>query len=243
LLSHKLAHALSWREFINEIRGKSYLSTHINNIPHMARAYLQQLRDQGIRVPLDDAPWDAKRISLSSERGAHPFAALHRNFLCGEFADFIEAGFWVVLPLEQLRTLPDGDLHLSPMAIKEEFNCRPWEIINHTWFRVNKHTIAELPKEVMQFGSTLPQLLWLLRHANPAKGKIFLSKFDIANGFYRLFLDADNALKLATLMPRYAVEEQLLAVPLVLTMGWGNSPPTFCVASKTVADLANANLY
>jgi hypothetical protein len=50
-------------------------------------------------------------------------------------------------------------------------------------------------------------------------------------------------LKLATLMPRYEGEEQLLAVPLVLTMGWTNSPPTFCAASETVADLANANLF
>jgi hypothetical protein len=50
-------------------------------------------------------------------------------------------------------------------------------------------------------------------------------------------------LKLATLMPRYEGEEQLLAIPLVLTMGWMNSPPTFCAASETVADLANANLF
>jgi hypothetical protein len=214
LLSHKLARAPSWREFVNKIRGKSYLSTNIDNIPHTARAYLQQLRDQGIHVPLDNAPWDAERISLSAEHGAHPSATLHQNFLCREFTDFIEAGFWVVLPLEQLCTLPDGDLRLSPMAVKEEFNRRPRVIIDHTWFGVNEHTIAELPKEVMQFGGTLPRLLWLLRHADPAKGKVFLSKYDIDNGFCRLFLDADYTLKLATLLPRYAGEEQLLAVPL-----------------------------
>ena len=78
-----------------------------------------------------------------------PSAALHWDFLRGEFASFIDAGFWLVLPLEQLRTLPDGDLRLSPMAIKEEFNHQPQVIIDHTWFGVNEHTIAELPKEVM----------------------------------------------------------------------------------------------
>ena len=104
------------------MRGKSYLSTSIDGIPHTARTYLQQLRDQGIQVRLDDPPWDTKRIILNAEHGAHPSATVHRNFLHGEFADFIEAGFWVVLPLEQLCTLPGGDLCLSPMAVKEEFN-------------------------------------------------------------------------------------------------------------------------
>jgi hypothetical protein len=243
LLSTKLACSSSWREFVNDVRGKSYLSTSIDDIPHTARTYLQRLRDHGVRVQLDDPPWTTEQFSLNAARGAHPSVVVHRHFLRGEFADFIDAGFWVVLPLSQLRALPHTDLRLSPMAVKDEFNRRPRVIIDHTWFGVNGHSIAELPKEVMQFGGTLPRLLWLLRHANPAKGRIYLSKFDIDNGFYRLFLDADDALKLAALLPRYDGEEQLLAVPLSLTMGWENSPPTFCAATETAADLANANLY
>jgi hypothetical protein len=176
------------------VRGKSYLSTSIDNIPHRARTYLQQLRDKGIQVRLDDPPWDTEKVIINAERGAHPSATVHRLFLRGEFADFIEAGFWVVLPLDQLRARPGGDLRLSPMAVKEEFNRRPRVLVDHTWFGINEHTLPELPKEVMQFGGTLPQLLWLLRHANPAKGRVYLSKFDIDNGFYRLFLDADDAL-------------------------------------------------
>ena len=34
-------------------------------------------------------------------------------------ADFIEAGFWVVLPLEQVQAL-DQDLWLSLLAVKDE---------------------------------------------------------------------------------------------------------------------------
>lgn len=200
-LSLKLACASSWKQFVNEMRGKSYLSANIGDIPHTARTYLQQLRDQGIQVRLDDPPWHADKIIHNAQRGAHPSATVHRNFLRGEFADFIEAGFWVVLPLAQLRALPDADLRLSPMAVKEEFNRRPRVLVDHTWFGVNEHTIPDLPKEVMQFGGTLPRLLWILRHADPARGKIYLSKYDLDNGFYRLFLEADDALKLATLMP------------------------------------------
>ena len=224
-LSNKLARASSWREFVNGVRGKSYLAPSIDTIQHSARTYLQQLRDHGTPVQLDDPPWDTTQISDSAARGAHPSALVHREFLCGEFADFIEAGFWVVLPLKQLLALPFGDLRLSPMAVKDEFNRRPRVLIDHTWFGVNEHTIANLPKEVMQFGGCLPRLLWILRHANPAKGKVYLCKFDIDNGFYRMFLDADDTLKLAALMPRYDGEEQLIVVPLSQTMGWTNSPP------------------
>ena len=80
-LSLKLACASSWREFINEVRGKSYLSANIGNIPHTAHTYLQQLRDQGIQVRLDDPPWDTDKIIHSAQRGAHPSATVHRHFL------------------------------------------------------------------------------------------------------------------------------------------------------------------
>ena len=115
--------------------------------------------------------------------------------------------------------------------------------MDHTWFGVNDHTMVELPPEVMQFGGALSCILWLLQHADPAEGPVYMAKFDISNGFYRIFLDPDNAPKLAVLMPKYEGELQLIAVPLSLTMGWVSSPPTFCAASETAADIANASLF
>ena len=70
-----------------------------------------------------------------------------------------------------------------------------------------------------------------------------MAKFDISNGFYCLFLDPDNAPKLAVLMPKYDGKPQLVAVPLSLTVGWVSSPPTFCAASEMAADIANASLF
>ena len=69
-------------------------------------------------------------------------------------ADFINAGFWVMLPLEQVCSL-GKDFRLSLMAVKEEINHWLRVIIDHTWFRVNEHTVVELPSEVMQFGGAL----------------------------------------------------------------------------------------
>ena len=37
-------------------------------------------------------------------------------------------------------------------------------------------------------------------------------------------------------------EDPLIAVPMVLPMGWMESPPTFCTVTETIADLANAKI-
>ena len=76
-------------------------------------------------------------------------------------------------------------------------------------------------------GGALPWILWLLRHADPSDGLVYLSKYNIMDSFYRMFLKTNNALLLAIMMPSYENETQLLAIPLSLTMGWTNSPPTF----------------
>ena len=70
-----------------------------------------------------------------------------------------------------------------------------------------------------------------------------MAKYDLLDGFYRMFLDPADALKLSILMPCYAEEPQLVAVPLSTMMGWVSLPPTFCAASETIADLANSALY
>ena len=103
--------------------------------------------------------------------------------------------------------------------------------------------VVELPSEIMQFGGALSQILWLLHHADPSRGPVYMAKYDLSNRFYQMFLDPADSLKLSVLMPCYEGEPQLVAVPLSTVMGWVLSPPTFCTASKTMADLANASLY
>ena len=66
--------------------------------------------------------------------------------------------------------------------------------MDHTWFSINDHAVLDFPHEVMQFGGGLPQILWLLQHADLSDGPVYLSKYDITDGFYHVFLKADNAL-------------------------------------------------
>ena len=92
-LSTCLRAATSWESFVDQVRGPSYLAADIHAIPHQACTYLQHLRDHGTGVTMDDPPWTADRIQSCVERGPHPSANLHREFLRDEYADFIEAGF------------------------------------------------------------------------------------------------------------------------------------------------------
>ena len=70
-----------------------------------------------------------------------------------------------------------------------------------------------------------------------------MTKYDLLDGFYWMFLDPADSLKLSVLMPRYEAEPQLVTILLSTMMGWVSSPPTFCTASKTMVDLANVSLY
>jgi len=72
---------------------------------------------------------------------------------------------------------------------------------------------------------------------------VYLSKIDIADGFYRTWVKAEDAPKLAVLFPSRAGEEALIGVQLTLPMGWKESPPVICRATETVANLANDCLH
>jgi hypothetical protein len=53
----------------------------------------------------------------------------------------------------------------------------------------------------------------------------------------------DHAPGLAVILPKEPHEDQLVAIPLVLPMGWVESPPFFCIATKTATDLGNARKH
>ena len=135
----------------------------------------------------------------------------------------------------------------SPAAVKDERNRKPRLLCDHSWpwsgwTSVNDSTVPHAPPKAMQIGRTLQRLLWLLRHANPKFGPPKASKQDLKDGFYRLSLKAQDCLRLALVLPKYENEPQLIAIPLACTMGWVQSPPSFCVMSETVCDIANADI-
>lgn len=144
---------------------------------------------------------------------------------------------WIILPYSEAKELPG--LRLSPPGVVPQRGRRPRWIVDYSWWKVNEETLPLAPKEAMQFGHALDRILREILLADPKLGPIYLSKLDISDGFYRINLAIDDIPKLGVVFPVKEGEEPLVAFPLVLPMGWANSPPIFSAATETSADLAN----
>ena len=91
----------------------------------------------------------------------------------------------------------------------------------------------------MQLGRALNRVLHRTVTADPADGPVYLMKLDLSNGFYQVPLRDSDIPLLGVAFPVAPGEPPLVAMPLVLPMGWTKSPPYFCSATETIADLAN----
>ena len=152
--------------------------------------------------------------------------------------DFVQKGYWFLLPYRLVKHLKH--LRLSPLGVVPQRERRPRLIIDYSFYGVNATTVPLAPAEAMQFGRTLERVLYDIRHSNPRFGPVYMSKVDLSDGFYRVGLNHSAVLPLGVIFPQYPGEEQLVAFPMTLGMGWVSSPPYFCAATETVADLANA---
>ena len=93
---------------------------------------------------------------------------------------------------------------------------------------------------MIQFGACLPRFLQKIWEADPAKGPVWLSKWDISDAFHRCPLQASHIGAFNCVVPPLPSDTKiLLCIDLVLPMGWVNSPDMFRAASETVADMEN----
>ena len=75
----------------------------------------------------------------------------------------------------------------------------------------------------MQYGRALDRLIREIVYADPALGYVYLLKADVSDGFYRIGLRPTDAPKLGLIFPSGKEEEQMVAIPLTLPMGWKTS--------------------
>jgi len=98
---------------------------------------------------MDTSSWASKYKDDCIAYGFHKLAEMHKEFILEEMADFIEKGFWVVLPYSIAKDLPNSAY--SPLETKEERNHRAHLVVDHSRFLINELTKAYLYPEVMQF--------------------------------------------------------------------------------------------
>jgi hypothetical protein len=153
-------------------------------------------------------------------------------------ADMIEKGQWLVLPYHLAKTLPN--LRISPIGVVPQRDQRPRTIVDYSFSGINQETCPLAPAEAMQFGKALQRIIEDLVNADPRWGPVYLCKVDIADGFYRVDVRINDIPKLGVVLLSLPSEPELIAFPLVLPMGWKNSPPYFCAVTETIADVTNA---
>ena len=72
----------------------------------------------------------------------------------------------------------------------------------------------------MQFGYALERYLQEFLLANLAQSLLYILKLDISNRFYRIAITLNDIPKLGVIFLYRLYQEQLVALPLVLPMGW-----------------------
>ena len=232
--------AADWETFFLNQRDPRGDWNDMTELNHPAAHLLRHYQHSGVPVKFQTKRWTKGQKNAALNRGPHKSAKEHIDFLREEFASMIKKGHWVLLPARLLRDHPDA--RFSPLGVVPQHDRRPRTISDYSYFDINKETLQLAPPEAMQFGRALQRLLGYIHRANPRYGPVYMSKIDIADGFYRLGLRPTDAPKLAVLFPTRPGEEQLVGIPLTLPMGWLESPPAFCTMTETTTDLANAVL-
>ena len=229
---------LGWEGLVKERRGRGDLGDLDTN--HPATRLLKVYKSRGAPVKLKTKPWSIARIDAAMKRGPHKSCFEHLDFLQEEFVGMIGKNQWMVLPYEEVKHLPG--LRLSPPGCIPQRDRRPRWICDYSYYDVNDETVELYAEEAMQFGHALERILREIFLADPKHGPVKIIKIDLADGLYRLALAPSDIPKLGVVFPTLPGQPRLVAFPMVLPMGWKNSPPIFCTATETVADLANSSI-
>jgi hypothetical protein len=230
-----LDEGLSFYDLCVRHRGPTCLSDP-TNLPHHASVILQRLRRTGAPALQSTRPWTLDQLDAAVARGPHQSTHVHSHFLRDEFVEMVEAGQWIVLPYQSVRHLPH--LRLSPTGVVPQRDRRPRTIVDYTFSGVNQATVSLAP-DSLQFGHAFPRFLQRLHRADTRQGNIYLSKTDVADAFMRTWIQAGSVPSLGALLPTLDGEDPLIAFPLILPMGWVDSPQYLCSVTETIADLTN----
>lgn len=228
-----------WQATVRLFRSDD-AAPNIDKLPHPAAPMLHRVMKNGAPVVVQSKPWSTSQLDSRVARGCHSSANDYCEFLMGEFLDFGRKGFWILLPYDIIKH--EKGLRLSPIGCVPQPNRRPRMIVDYSFWGINDETMKMAPEGAMQFGTAPLRIREAIMRANPKFGPVYMYKNDMSDGFYRIRLSISGALKLGVILPRFPGLPQLVALPLVLPMGWTESPPWFCAFTETVADLTNVDL-
>jgi hypothetical protein len=198
--------------------------------------------------------WTIAQIQQAIDRGPHVSAlepeAIRQLHL--EVAEKVKAGQARIVSWNAIRHNPPPELKISPVAMIPH-KSRTFRAILDLSFpvrlsdgstvpSVNECTIKTAPRGAIdQIGHSLQRIIHAFATADK-DAKIFLAKWDIKDGFWRLNCESGQEWNFAYVLPEATTSDPKLVIPTSLQMGWIESPPYFCAASETARDVAEQYL-
>ena len=135
------------------------------------------------------------------------------------------------------------NLCLSPISVISQLVRSPRLIFYFTWSGINKATNILVPMEVMLFGRALHRILQQVLATNTHLGPVYISKVDLSDVYIRWWVGMEDVPSVAFLSPKKTPSNTyLVGFHLYLPMGYVEIAPYFCMATNTVADLANEDI-
>jgi len=194
--------------------------------------------------------WTTAQIQAGIDRGPHK-SALEPDALkhfAAEVADKVAKGHACVVLWDdnthnhpkQLKIIPVAAIPHKSRAYRSildlSFTLRLDD--EGTVPSVNDTTQKLAPQGAIgQLGHSLKRIIHAFAEADD-DAVILMAKWDIQDGFWRLNCRDGEVLNFCYVWPQEPGEPTCLILPNSLQMGWVNSEPYFCAASKTARDVA-----
>ena len=216
---------------------------------HPAGPLLKEWSELGCPT-MTGKPWTREEMVAAIVRGPHKSALSEAAILHfeQEIKEKVAAGQAKVILWSDISDNPPEQLKISPVAAVPH-NSKPFHSILDLSFTlrlttgnivpsVNDTTTKTAPQaSVDQLGHSLLRLIHAFAEAAPTD-KIFMAKWDVKDGFWRLDCQEGEEYNFAYVLPQREGEPIKLVVPTSLQMGWIESPAYFCTASETSRDVA-----
>jgi hypothetical protein len=195
-------------------------------------------------------PWSPAVMTAAVERGPHASAlqpeAAEQLWL--EVEEKVRKGQARLVQWDDIKHNPPPQLKISPIAMIPH-KSRLFRAILDLSFpvklrdgtitpSVNDGSTKTAPRGAIdQIGHSLQRIIHAFATADD-DAKIFMAKWDIKDGFWRLDCEQGEEWNFAYVLPPKTGHPTTLVIPTSLQMGWIESPPYFCAASETARDVA-----
>jgi hypothetical protein len=189
-------------------------------------------------------------MQAAIDRGPHKSALLPDAIgqLRLEVEEKVAKGQARVVDWEDIKDNPPPQLKISPISVIPHKSRKYRTILDLSFsIRLKDGTMVPSVNEasektaprgaINQIGHTLGRIIHAFASTAPDE-KIFMAKWDIKDGFWRLDCAEGEEWNFAYVLPQLNKKSTLLVVPKALQMGWIESPPYFCAATETGRDIA-----